>query len=74
MFGKKNKAINTIILLYKRFIYEMKMKEQIPHFRIMKMKIIQYIKIEKMISRKNNKLSEFDKKWENLINLLNEDA
>ena len=61
----KNKAINTILLVFKKYIYETKMKEQSLCFNVLKIRICDYISNEEYICRKNCNIHKFHLKWEN---------
>ena len=60
----ENQALNTILLLVKKYIYDAKMKEHPLNLEHLLKRIKEYINIEKFIQNKNNNLEQFLKKWE----------
>ena len=62
--GEQNSCLNLIFLVFKRYIYECKMKEQPLNFFQLKAKIFENIRFEKYICKKNDKIQQFNKKWE----------
>ena len=63
-YDDKHNALNTILLLYKKYIYEVKMSEGNLNFNVLKNKICNYINIEKLICKSKDKSEEFNKKWD----------
>ena len=65
VIGKENKALNTLYLLTKAYIYESKLKGERLNLELMKKQILLYVKTEKYIHRKNDTLDLFLVKWNN---------
>ena len=70
-YDKNKHALNTIILLYKKYIYQRKLNEDVPIFDQLKKQIEYYIQIERNICLKNDNMSKFYKKWECFDNMIN---
>ena len=58
-----NPIINTMILLYKQFVFNCKEKPKTLIFKMYKLKIKQFEHIESVISQKNEKYSSHLEKW-----------
>ena len=65
--GTSNKLICTLIFVAKRYIYECRMKEQIPFFPMLVNKINYVQKIEFQIAKNNNCTDRWFEKWEPML-------
>ena len=72
IYCRKYPALNTLLLIFKKYIYECKMKEVPLYLDTMKTRIYQYIEIEKFIFKKNNATVKFRTKWDCLSFLYND--
>ena len=66
-------ALNTILLVFKKYIYEAKMSERILNFNVLKSRINEYMNIENNIYKQKRNMESFHKKWDCCISLINLD-
>ncbi len=63
-------AINYVILLGKMYIYRQKMNENTIYFNYFLNELKFKLDIEKTISETNNTLTQFNKKWDTILDSL----
>ena len=71
--GNSNRALNLIICLAKRYLYNQKMKKCVPHLAGAMQYIKCYIKTDQYICKKNCNSELFVKKWRNFISLVDDE-
>ena len=59
--------LNHIIIIYKRFIYNCKLKGELPNFNLLKIEIAFNQHLEQFIARKNDTINKYLEKWKDFI-------
>ena len=69
LFGTKNELISTLIFMGKRYIYGCRLDGKPPIMETFKMKldIMNIMKLEFHIAKNNNRIDNWQKKWESLM-------
>ena len=69
--GENHKLVNTLILIFKQYIYAMKCKKNSPLFIDTLSRVVQFQKIEYRIAMITKKVANHCEKWKPFIDLLN---
>ena len=65
--GKQKELVNMLIIILKQYVYSSKCKQEIPNFIGLVAKMRYWYLVDKQIASENNKLEQFNKKWNDVF-------